>query len=510
MIPKIFHITLPQDASERRDALTASIRRLHPDWDIKVWQDPLRPEDFLLGKYFSKCNAGAQLADLVRIDVLFRFGGVYLDSDVEILRSFDQLVEQNSFFIGTEDGFVLTHAIFGGEKGHPALQSLMTNLLEHEPDWSIPCDLTTGPRFYARVIGARKDITILPRATFYPYSHDEAKTNPHRLSYAVHHWDGSRVRKGQGEQKSAPPLAALKECTRRLIKLGVRMAEKIQRVGSGGAEPHRTAQKFYSCSPEVMLETPRGIRMFVNGLDTSVTPELILTGTYEPSEERFVARTLRGGDTFVDVGANVGVFTLLAAQRVGRFGKVVAFEPNETVANLLAKSLIANWWQERVELRRSAVADFYGPGTLLWSREVLGGARLESEEGSSATASKIDQLLNANQQLAVKVVRLDDQFPANLPVTILKIDVEGHEGAVLRGAARLLVNKSIDFIILEAISDVPGENKWRDTLNEVKKALDMGYTLNKISPDGSLVPLDISKIELISRTRSVVLSANAS
>ena len=352
MIEKIFHVTLPQNAVAEREALLASIRRHHPTWEIMVWQDPLSEADFILGKYFSKCNSGAQLADLVRLDVLYRFGGVYIDSDVNILRSFDPLSENYSFFIASEDGIVLTNAIVGAKKGHPALDAMINHLLEQEPDWKLPPNVTTGPEFYAQILGHRNDISILPREAFYPYKWNEPRRLPSHVAYAEHCWAGSWVSPKAkeelrvGRKKGAP--FSVKSNLRGLIKASFRTLRRLQRIATSDRDFLDQTSKYYSCSPEIVVQTSHGFRMFVNGFDISVSPDLILNGTYEPNEERFVSGILAGGDLFVDIGANFGIFTLLAAQQIGRFGRVIAFEPNENVANLLVKSLVMNWWQERV------------------------------------------------------------------------------------------------------------------------------------------------------------------
>jgi FkbM family methyltransferase len=490
MIERVFHITLPQGADAERASIVTSIARYHPTWEIKVWQDPLEESKFVLGRYFSKCNSGAQLADLVRLDVLYKYGGVYIDSDVELLRSFDPLVEQFSFLIASEDGLLLTNAIIAAQKGHPAIKAIIDHLLEIEPDWSRPPNETTGPELYSQLLCGRDDITILPRETFYPYNWNQPPKVPPPACYAVHQWAGSWKSHNEDNETFRSSRfwlnlrTSLKSIGRSLIQISFREWDRVARIGveaSDRGSPH----KFYPCANEMVIQTIHGFKIFVNGFDISVTPDLILEGTYEPAEEKFVARTLSGGDCFVDVGANVGIFTLLAAQKVGRFGRVIAFEPNRSVASLLAKSLVANWWHQRVEVKCCAVGDRQGHTRLLFSADNLGGARIEEGAHPSSVVEKVDRLLNSDQQQDVAVDRLDCLIPVDIPIKILKIDVEGNEGGVLRGAGRILHNKCIEYLMVEAIAEIAGQ-KWGDTLAEMNKLKELGYSVYKILLDGSL------------------------
>ena len=75
------------------------------------------------------------------------------------------------FFIGTEDGSVITNAVMGAVAGHPALRALMDRLLEYV---ALPQDLrpdqTTGPYLYSREYDLRDDVVVVPREVFYPYN----------------------------------------------------------------------------------------------------------------------------------------------------------------------------------------------------------------------------------------------------------------------------------------------------------------------------------------------------
>ena len=126
-IPRIIHFTIPEEASEQQLANIENARTLHPGWEIKVWQDPVDPTPFRLAKYWSKTNSGAQLADLIRLEVVLIHGGFYADSDFVIHRCLETL-RIYPFLIASEDGDVLTQAFFAAAPNSPPLTHLVDKL----------------------------------------------------------------------------------------------------------------------------------------------------------------------------------------------------------------------------------------------------------------------------------------------------------------------------------------------------------------------------------------------
>ncbi len=176
-IPKIIHFTIPKSPSADQLKAIEVARELHPGWKIEVWQDPLDRGAFRLSKYWEKTNSGAQLADLIRLEVVLLHGGFYLDSDIMLRKSLDAL-RVYPFVIASEDGKVLTNAFFGAVPQSPVVQHLVETLDNHEIDWTLEPYLSTGPAFFARELKWRDDVTVLPRETFYPYNWHQKPTSP--------------------------------------------------------------------------------------------------------------------------------------------------------------------------------------------------------------------------------------------------------------------------------------------------------------------------------------------
>jgi FkbM family methyltransferase len=177
------------------------------------------------------------------------------------------------------------------------------------------------------------------------------------------------------------------------------------------------------------LDGPGSVRLFVDLAD-HVIGLSIVRGHYERGEIAFARRALRPGDTAIDVGAHIGFFTMQLAQAVGPSGHVYAFEPLPSNASLIERSIAENRFGDRVTFQRAAVGAAGGQATLTYAEETLntGGAYL-LRDGTEP--------LTGNVRRAVPVVALD-RLELRRPVRLIKMDVEGAEPQVLRGAARLL------------------------------------------------------------------------
>jgi FkbM family methyltransferase len=164
----------------------------------------------------------------------------------------------------------------------------------------------------------------------------------------------------------------------------------------------------------------------------------IFLGTFEPQETSSVSRYLRPGMTFVDVGANVGYYTALAAKKVaGGGGRVVAFEPSPYAFERLGRMVQANRL-EHVTVVNAGLSDSSGKTKIyLGAGSDNHSPTMVAHEGANATDVRIVTLDEEAERLGLK--HLD----------LIKIDVEGHEPKVLAGAQRLLRERRIQAVLCE-------------------------------------------------------------
>jgi FkbM family methyltransferase len=143
-------------------------------------------------------------------------------------------------------------------------------------------------------------------------------------------------------------------------------------------------------------------------------------GVWQRPLTSFLLNYLKPDDVFVDVGANLGYFTVYAGLAVGAGGKVLAVEPDERNAALLLQNAELNGLSN-VQLHRTAVADFIGEAPLF---------RGDFNAGAHSLIHKDD--LNA-EETSVPVTTLDRLLAQEPRVKLIKVDVQGAEVAVLRG-----------------------------------------------------------------------------
>jgi FkbM family methyltransferase len=165
--------------------------------------------------------------------------------------------------------------------------------------------------------------------------------------------------------------------------------------------------------------------------DPTIGGTIIDTKTYEPHLAGRMSRALGPGTTFVDIGASVGFFTLLAATRVGSAGRVYAFEPSPVNCKLLSLSLVANS-MANVAIFPAAVSDV--EELLLY--DAIGSNGVISTMPTDAGSAN-DLILRT----IVRSVVLDRVLGDLDRLDVVKIDVEGAEYRALKGATGLLQAK---------------------------------------------------------------------
>jgi FkbM family methyltransferase len=150
---------------------------------------------------------------------------------------------------------------------------------------------------------------------------------------------------------------------------------------------------------------------------------------YEPHLLAQVERRLRPGDVAFDVGANIGIYTVLAAHLAGPSGAVYAFEPDPQNVRYLRGNVAANGLGN-VQLFDAAVSCVEGESTLYQDTTTTRTSSLLPDAWSPDPAPRIP--------LTVRTLVLDQFLPALDRLDFIKIDVEGHEYEVLLGAQALL------------------------------------------------------------------------
>ncbi len=195
----------------------------------------------------------------------------------------------------------------------------------------------------------------------------------------------------------------------------------------------------------------RGLRFDPGGGDPRA-----LAGAYEEPVQAALAAALRPGDVVLDVGANVGFLTVLAARLVGPSGQVVAFEPVPANARQVRRNAALNR-QAQVRVVEAAVGERDGTATLVLARHAGGAALAGADLPPDACGERVVDVVTLDGWLAGHAARLPG------PVRLLKVDVEGAEPAVLRGAAGLLAGaRPLVLLEVDAATAAGAEAKFAD------------------------------------------------
>jgi FkbM family methyltransferase len=168
-------------------------------------------------------------------------------------------------------------------------------------------------------------------------------------------------------------------------------------------------------------------------------------GVYEASLTAIVRGVLSSGDTFVDVGANEGWFTLIAAKRTGPRGRVIAFEPQHRIGSILRENLFLNGL-DWVTVSSNALGDVVKPTP---ARITLAPSLNSGFSSIVRAHAPVRQWLWPRED--VVVLSLDSALSGYGcdRIKLVKVDVEGFEFNVLKGARSLIANRLIDNWIIE-------------------------------------------------------------
>lgn len=177
--------------------------KFFPDFEFKLWNESnysIEGNPVIKKAYLNK--NWAFVSDYVRLDVLYREGGIYLDTDVEVINSFSSLLEENCFIGYSQKRFV-NNAVMGGVAGHYFFKEAMEFMIELFVKDKMQI---TSPRVSTKILEKHglkeygeqrvKDIKVLPKESFFPYNPYDPERPLNQLlyrdiksnTYSIHHY----------------------------------------------------------------------------------------------------------------------------------------------------------------------------------------------------------------------------------------------------------------------------------------------------------------------------------
>ena len=308
-----------------------------------------------------------------------------------------------------------------------------------------------------------------------------------RLKRAIHLATEPRAARGRRTQAEVDELAGLlfphgvsaesADVVRNALEASRLTPSMVRRVlGSVDQQRSPTPFSVRLSNDDVAYVTVDGIAVALDKADRSVSGPIINDGFWEPHVEHVLRRFLEPGSVFVDIGANVGWHTALASAVVGVDGDVYAIEPNPDNARLIAHTIERNSLSN-VHLVPIALGESTGFASF---RTAIGsnGGFLDHDERDS---------LDPNVTI-VPTMRFDD---LDIPrVDVVKIDVEGAEPLVFRGATAT-IERDRPVIVFEFSCEMTERVSGVAPRDHLEMFASYGYTLSLIErPAGTLVSVD--------------------
>lgn len=238
-----------------------------------------------------------------------------------------------------------------------------------------------------------------------------------------------------------------------------------------------SAQRRLAAGKPITTAELAGLKLFVDLRDNGVGRPLYVTRGYEPAETEFLKKTLRSGMTFVDIGANIGYFTCIAAQAIGPRGRVISFEPDQHNFDLLKRNVRRNQL-DNVELHNIALGSESGSVRLFRSDTNFGDHRICSDPGVT------------RESIEVRVAALDHCLASSKisKIDVIKMDVQGYEHQVTRGMRHALLS-SDKLVVLTEFWPHGIATTGSNPQDFFKEFIDAGFSAGVLGNDGIVQPV---------------------
>lgn len=185
----------------------ASWKKYCPDYEIIEWnEDNFDISRYAYTKFCYDNKLWAYLSDFVRLAVVYEHGGIYFDTDVEIVRSFDTLLQNDAFYGFENDHFLASGLGFGASQYHPSLQIMLDEYLAMQPDEDGKFHMIGCPRLnteamkkYGVLINGQNqcinNVRILSCEYLNPYDDATGRLNKTDSTYSIHWFAKSALSK---------------------------------------------------------------------------------------------------------------------------------------------------------------------------------------------------------------------------------------------------------------------------------------------------------------------------
>jgi FkbM family methyltransferase len=224
-----------------------------------------------------------------------------------------------------------------------------------------------------------------------------------------------------------------------------------------------------------IIKDIQGNNMILSLKDFGISRELALHGFHEKSSTEQIKKMLKSGMKIVEVGANIGYYTLIEAKLIGKDGFIYAFEPSPRNFEFLKRNIILNKYKN-IEIYQKAIGSENGTSKFFVANRSNLSSLIKREDWAG--------LYNDNNGIDVEVIKLDE-FLKDKKVDLIRMDIEGYELEVLKGLRYTLNSYNApQYFFIEVHSELLYKQGY--SAGEIIKYLEnFGYSVTKSFYRGS-------------------------
>jgi FkbM family methyltransferase len=265
--------------------------------------------------------------------------------------------------------------------------------------------------------------------------------------------------------------------------------EKYKNLGSRiikDINKTETRPAVYLGNNRILTRTIYGHKIIVDSRDISLAPHILIDGFWEKWITNVFLDLLEEGMTVLDIGANIGYYSLLAADKIGTKGRLVCFEANPELSDVVFYNLQINGFGTNSEVISKAVYSEDSKLTFNVYEKYLGSSSLW---GNDAHAEIYHDKI---KKIIVDGIALDSHFPAATKIDFIKIDAEGAEPYILKGAKRVL-NDNPNVIVMMEFAPAIINVAYGSVEFFYKEIRSLGFDIFRIEHNSKLHKLTLSE-----------------
>jgi mannosyltransferase OCH1-like enzyme len=238
MVPRTIHQIWigPDPLPDEQLPWIESWKRHHPTWEHRLWTEEDLPADPIRPEILERLRSPVERADILRLEILFRHGGVYVDTDVECLGPIDELLGDDEFVGVCLKPGRATNTLIAAAPGHPLLERALRELRPMAVYWptsdSASIKEGVGPAFLRRLLADYPDVKLLEPPVLFPATPEEREraVGVHHMARSWHNASAMRAATLQAERRLALAQKALAQEERRHAATKKRLAKLEDRL----------------------------------------------------------------------------------------------------------------------------------------------------------------------------------------------------------------------------------------------------------------------------------------